>query len=272
MSTTTSSLQGYTVPRTPAGRASLVPPPPWHYVGDFLVVDFHADPDVAASLLPEGLDPHPDAGRCAAVFADWQSFSDGGDELLDPSRSQYKECYLVVNALLDGEPVTTCVFIWVDQDFAMARGWIQGFPKKLGQVWMTRTYPLPTIAAPAIEAGSAFGATCSARGRELLRARVKLERPSETGSLHTDPPIVNVRHFARLASGRHDDPQVHELVRTLSRDRAASQVWEGEAELELYEAPGEEHTLLRPVAVGRGYRFTFAYTVDDLETVKELRR
>ena len=38
------TLQGYTVPRTPDGGASLVPAPPWHYVGDFLVVDFHADP------------------------------------------------------------------------------------------------------------------------------------------------------------------------------------------------------------------------------------
>ena len=61
------TLQGYTVPRTPEGRAGLVPSPPWHYVGDFLVVDFHADPDAAASLLPEGLEPHPDAGRCAAL-------------------------------------------------------------------------------------------------------------------------------------------------------------------------------------------------------------
>ena len=49
-----------------------------------------------------------------------------------------------------------------------------------------------------------------------------------------------------------------------------SEVWEGAASLELFEAPGEEHTLLAPAAVGRGYRFTFAYTVDDLETVSEL--
>jgi acetoacetate decarboxylase len=264
-------LKGFTTPRTPSGGAGLVPPPPWHYVGDFLVVDFHADPDAASSLLPPGLEPFADdPGRCAAVFADWQSFSEGGDELLDPARSQYKEMYLVVNALLDGEPVTYCTFIWVDQDFAMARGWIQGFPKKLGQVWMTRTYNLVTPAAPAIEAGARFGATCHARGREVARARLTLERRSESGSLHTDPPIVNVRHFPRLAAGRHDDPQIHELVRSRSRDRGVSEIWEGAAELELFDAPGEEHALLKPVAVGRGYRFTFGYTVDDLETVKEL--
>ena len=144
------TLQGYTIPRTPSGRAGLVPPPPWHYVADFLVVDFHADPDAAVSLLPEGLDPHPDPGRCAAVFADWQSISEAGDELVDPVRSHYREFYLVVNALLDGDEVTTCPFIWVDQDFALARGWIQGFPKKLGEVWMTRAYALQCKAAPGI--------------------------------------------------------------------------------------------------------------------------
>jgi acetoacetate decarboxylase len=264
------TLQGYTIPRTPEGRAGLVPPPPWHYVGDFLVVDYWADPEAAASLLPEGLQPHPDAGRCAAVFADWQSCSEHGDELLDPVRSHYRECYIVVNALLDGREVTTCCFIWVDQDFALARGWIQGFPKKLGEVWMTRAYALQCRAAPGVVAGSRFGATCSARGHRVAQARVTLEGPSETGSLHTDPPIVNVRHFPRLAAGRHDDPQVHELVRSRSRDRSVSEIWEGDAELELFAAPGEEHTLLAPVDVVRGYRFTFAYTVDDLETVKEL--
>ena len=99
------SLKGYTIPRTAEGRASLVPPPPWHYVGNFLVVDFWADPDAAVALLPAGLEPHEDPGRCSAVVAEWQGFSESGDELVDPSRSQYREAYVVVNAMLDGEEV-----------------------------------------------------------------------------------------------------------------------------------------------------------------------
>src|SRR3954468_1795007 len=194
------TLRGFTIPRTPSGHASLVPAPPWSYVGDFLVIDYWADPEKAVSLLPPGLEPHPDPGRCAAIFVDWQSSSGDGDELLDPARSQYKEFFVVVNALLDGEPVTTCPFIWVDQDFALARGWIQGFTKKLGEVWMTRTYALQTRAAPGLAPGSAFGGTCSARGHRLARGQVTLERVSEGGSLHTPPPIVNGRHFPRLAA------------------------------------------------------------------------
>ena len=113
------TLCGYTVPRTPEGRSSLVPYPPWHYVGAFLVIDYWADPERAVAFLPEGLDPHPDPGRCAFVAADWQSCSETGDELVDPSRSQYKEVFVVVNGLLDGEEVTVCSYIWVDRDFAL---------------------------------------------------------------------------------------------------------------------------------------------------------
>lgn len=265
------SLQGYSLPRSPLGQANLVPPPPWHYVGDFLVVDYWADPEAVAAVLPPGLEPLPeDAGRCSALFVDWQSCSDGGEELIDPSRSQYKEFFVVVNALLDGEQVTTCPFIWVDQDFALARGWIQGFPKKLGDIWITRRFDVPSAAAPGIAAGSRFGGTCSARGRRVAEARVTLERESVGGPQHNEAPLVNVRYFPRLAAGRHDDPAVHELVRAKSYDRAASPAWEGPAELELFAAPGEEHTLLAPIRVGNGYRFTFAYSIDDLESVKEL--
>jgi acetoacetate decarboxylase len=265
------TLRGYSVPRSPDGRASLVPPPPWHYVGDFLVIEFWAEPDAVAAVLPEGLEPFPDdPGRAAALFVDWQSRSEGGGELLEPSRGQYREFFLVVNALLDGEHVTTCPYIWVDRDFALARGWVQGFPKKLGSIWITRTFGLECAADPGVRPGAVFAGTCAAYDRRLAEGTVTLERVSESGPTHNDPPLVNVRHFPRLAAGRHDDPAVHELVRARSRDRVVSEIWEGRATLELHGAPGEEHAALAPLRTGKGFRFTFAYTVDDLETVREL--
>ena len=136
-------------------------------------------------MLPKGLHPHPDPGRCAAVFADWQSCSEHGGELTDPSRSQYKEVFLVVNALLDGEEVTTCPFIWVDRDFALTRGWLQGFPKKLGSIWITRTFGLESPADPGVRAGATFGGTCAAYERRVAEATVTLERLSETGPTQT---------------------------------------------------------------------------------------
>jgi Acetoacetate decarboxylase (ADC) len=264
------SLRGYSLPRSPAGQAGLVPAPPWHYVGDFLVLEYWAEPEAVHAVLPPGLEPHPDGGRAAAIFADWQSRSQAGGELLDPSRSQYREFFIVVNALLDGAEVTTCPYIWVDRDFALARGWIQGFPKKLGSIWITRHHGLDCAADPGLRAGATYGGTCAAYDRRLADGTVTLERVSETGPTHNDPPLLNVRHFPRLEAGRHDDPAVHELVRARSRDRAVSEIWEGTATLELHAAPHEEHAALAPVRMGKGFRFTFAYTVDDLETVAGL--
>ena len=82
---------------------------------------------------------------------------------------------------------------------------------------------------------------------------------------------MNVRHFPQLAASLQHSPAVHELVGARSRDRSISPIWEGTAELALYGAPNEEHDALRPVRMGRGFRFTFAYTVDDLATERDLR-
>ena len=41
--------------------------------------------------------------------------------------------------------------------------------------------------------------------------------------------------------------------------------------LELFRAPNEEHTALAPVRMGKGFRFTFAYTVDDQSNEGDLR-
>ena len=48
-------LKGFTVPRSPLGTAALTPPPPWHYAGNVLAVEFWIDPDVSADILPRGV-------------------------------------------------------------------------------------------------------------------------------------------------------------------------------------------------------------------------
>jgi acetoacetate decarboxylase len=251
--------RGYTAPLTPEGRAGIVPAPPWHYTGDFLIVEYRTNPDAVIALLPKELEPAADPGAVAAIFADWQSCSDDRHELVDPIESQYKEFFLVVGCTYQGRPASRCVYIWVDKDFAMYRGWIQGFPKRLGSIHLTRTFAVGAKAAPVVGPGGRFGATCTAGSREIAHAVVTLRARSAGGPTVNAPPMHNTRHFP---SFDRPAPAVFELVEAGGRDREISDIWEGDAELRLGSNTIEPLQDIAPRQILKGYRFTFAYTVD----------
>jgi len=262
-------LHGYTLPLTPGGRSSLAPRPPWHYAGDCLAVEFAAAPESVRALLPAPLE-FLDA-RCAVYFVEWQFATDAGEEPLDPVTAQYRETIFLVNACLGAEAVSYCPFIWVDQDVALMRGWVQGWPKQIGSTWITRASALGGKAAPAHAPGGRFGASLAAKDRRLAEARVTLHESCDALPAPSFARAVNVRHFPNLAAGRHDAPALHELVRLKSRDVRVGPILRGAAELAIFDHPTLELPLLRPTAVGAGYRFSFALTVDDLETLVDLR-
>lgn len=76
-------------PCSRSGRASLLPPAPWHYSGQMLTLEYRSDPEAVVELLPPGLAPaDEDPGAVAVNWADWQSCSDTFAELLDPVRAE----------------------------------------------------------------------------------------------------------------------------------------------------------------------------------------
>jgi acetoacetate decarboxylase len=251
-------LHGYSLPRTLTGRSSLVPEPPWHYSGDFLVVEYRTEPETARAFLPPELNPGPDLGAAAAIFADWQSCSDTYEELLDPVRAQYKEFFVVLAAEYRGEPVTRCPFMWVDQGMPLVRGLVQGFPKKPGSIWMTRPVTVGR-AGPRLQPGARFGASLASYDRRLAEATLTLVEESVEGPTVNSPPLFNTRYFPEWDKGTEP---LEEHVWAGGRDREVSPIWEGEATLRFYESPADELSLLAPLEVGKGYWFSFGYTVD----------
>jgi acetoacetate decarboxylase len=264
-------LKGYTTPRSPQGISSLASTPPWHYASTSLAIEFTADPAKVARFLPDELQPAGD-GRCAVYFAEWQFATDTGEEYLDPVRSQYKETIFLIAAQFNGEPVAYCPFIFVDQDVSLMRGLIQGWPKQFGTVWITRAAALRSKAAPTETAGSRFGATLSVRDHRVVEARVTLRGVTDRRPSPTFARGVNVRYFPTLQAGKHDEPAVHELVQLKSRDVQFSTIWTGDASLSILDHPHLEIGDLAPTSVGAGFRFSFAFTVDDVVPLKDLRK
>jgi Acetoacetate decarboxylase (ADC) len=207
-----SDAQGFTVPKSPFGQAALTPPPPWHYSSDVVGVEFWADPKAAAATLPRGLSPDPKSnGHAIMMFLDWQ-FTAQDDEFLDPARYQYREAFVLLDAMYGDMPVMWCPYIYVDNDAALARGWTQGFPKKMGSIFQTRSFAAASAAAAPVVPGGRFGASLSAHGERLAEACITLRKPVENGLSLLTRPTVLLRYFPRLAAGYHDKPAVDELA------------------------------------------------------------
>lgn len=244
-------LEGFIYPRTPTGAASVVPGPPWHYSGEMLTVEYRTDPANVAELLPPQLGLAPDdPGAVALIWAEWQSCSDDFSELLDPVRSQYKEVFLVVRCTYEGQVYSRAAYIWVDKDFALARGLFQGYPKKMGDIWMTRPVTIGK-AGPRLAVGGRFGATVSTWGRRIADARFTITGTSETAGFVNSHPMVHTRQMPSIESNGEDS--LDELVTMRGYDADLGPIYSGDAELDIFDTPTEELHRLEPIEVIGGY-------------------
>jgi len=237
-------MKGLFYPRTPTGKASIVPPVPWHYSGELLTFEYRADVRAVAALLPSGFglaDEEP--GAVAAIWAEWQSCSDSFEEILDPVRGQYKEMFLVVRCKFQGRPYSRCVFIWVDKEFALLRGQHQGYPKKLGSIQMSRPV-LVGKGGPKLEPGGRFGATLAAFDRRLAQAsftvRSACDRPGFVNAL----PMAHNRWMPAIETDGSDS--LDEVVTMSGYGLERGRCFTGDFELEYFDSPVEELMSLAP--------------------------
>lgn len=244
-------LRGFMYPRSATGAAGIVPAPPWHYSGEMLTVEYRTHPDRVAELLPEPLGlADDDPGAVAVIWAEWQSCSDSFDELWDPARLQYKEVFVVVRCTYEGQTYSRAAYIWVDKDFAMARGHLQGYPKKLAEIWMTRPVTLGR-AGPRLEPGGRFGATVSTFGRRIVEARFTITGSADSAGFVNGHPMLHSRQMPAIECDGTDS--LDELVTMRGYDVELGPVYAGDAELTIHDAPTEELARLEPIEMIGGY-------------------
>ena len=261
-------VDGFLYPRTALGKASLIPRPPWHYSGDLLTVEYRTDPANVEAVLPAPLElAADDPGAVALIWADWQSCSSSREELLDPVRSQYKEAFVVVRCSYRGETYSRCVYIWVDKDFAIARGLHQGYPKKLGSMWQTRPHPF-AHAAPQLAAGATFGATLASGDRRLAEVRLTLTGEADTNGFVNAHPMAHHRIFPGIGK---DQPDAYvELIASGASSFQGGTPWAGDVDLRLYESPTEELAELAVEEIIGGYYRQVGVTWDGGTSLADL--
>ncbi len=165
-------------------------------------------------------------------------------------RAQYAECFAVVRCSFEGRVYSRCVYIWVDTDFALVRGLVQGYPKKLGSIHQTRPHPFGK-AAPRIAPGGTFAGTLSAAGRRLAQAVVTLREECESNGFVNAHPMAHHRWLPSVVKDGGDS--LAELIASGSASVEAGPAWRGEASLEFFESPTEELADLEVREIIGGY-------------------
>src|SRR5438094_2332 len=125
-------LKGFTRPFTSGGRASSVPPLPWRFASDLLLIHFRADPDALTSLLPAPLEPSNTPDEAFLWSPSLKTYPAEGEVIgLNPSRTHYNVAVIGIPCKFQGQPTMLSAYQWSDRDWLVIFSWFIGTCSKL---------------------------------------------------------------------------------------------------------------------------------------------
>jgi len=252
-------LKGYSLPLTPQGRSSVVEPPPWYYGGDIMQLMFQADPDRIKALIPPPLEMGPYPGQGIVWFVEWVSVSESNPDLafINPERTIYRECLVLIGCSFQGESGYINPYIWVNNDFTLMRGFFQGFPKKLARIYLTKLHDLnPKVGGKRV--GAKFKGICEAHGERVVEGSLEFTRQADPSELPA-PRFFLMRHFPSIEEP--SKPAVHEIVRSVVSDVKVADVWAGNADIAFMESAVEEVADIGPIQPLGGFYHQMGLTI-----------
>jgi hypothetical protein len=144
---------------------------------------------------------------------------------------------VVVRCRWNDQIWSRCVAIWVDKDFAMVRGHFQGYPKKLGSIWMTRPVNVG-IAGPRLAVGGKFGATVAAYDRRIVDVQFEITGTATGAGFVNGHPMIHSRLMPAIESNGSDS--LDDLVTMSGINVEIGRQFVGTATLSFGASPVEE--------------------------------
>jgi enduracididine biosynthesis enzyme MppR len=250
------TLQGYSYPLSPSGEESFLSPPPWHFSGLVILVEYTIAPQQAQAFLPSAAVAAGGPMNAAAVFSRWQCTAADGADLASPACSSFNEFQILFGCTYRGKDYARCPFAWVDSAASIARGWIQGMPKQIGDVALSHELGIGR-ASPRREAGGQYYGTAAAAHRRIATMDVTLTQPAQRLPRLFELPLLHSRINIPWLSG---EVRTVELVASNVEDVEFGDVWSGDGRCDIT-AVTNDLASLRPDDVGSGFVFSYAETL-----------
>jgi acetoacetate decarboxylase len=233
---------GYSPPLSPTGSASIVLPPPWYFGTEGIHVRLEADAEAFRNHLPEPLRPSDEPNLIEVVFREMSTVSGAAPEqhVDHPEVTNFRECLIRMSCTFEGKKGWYIPYSWVDNDTALVRGLIQGFPKKIASLHLTRfSEANPKVGGR--RRGARLGARLTAPNGLSLKATQTCEAERDPKSFPNEPLFL-LRQFPGVETG--SGPALLDIVQPIVTDAVRRDVWVGPAELEISGPDVEELRLL----------------------------
>jgi acetoacetate decarboxylase len=246
----------FTLPPTKSGKSQIVFPPPWHYGVTYIAAHVKFTKESANNVLPNFLTTD---GEGWVYIAEFISMSDSSWDYMyqDPDLVQYMEGAIGLKVNFEGKNYLYFPFMWVDKDWALVRGWLDGYPKKIAKIAMTKFHPLlPKYNKP--EAGLKLGGYVVRGGGIMFRLQVELEDKTDSIPVRNFGPFLNIRRFASRGDEEED---LYEIVSRVRDESILGEIWKGKANLELGGYVNDEVDLLKIEKIVAGYYYTMYFKV-----------
>ena len=195
------------------------------------------------------------------------AFGKGEEDLIsiNPERVFYKECVISVGCRFKGREALMISYIWVDKDFTLIRGWIQGFPKRLGNIQLSfekRHLYAMNAALGEFGDGTRVRGYIESHGERLVTGTATLGRKITPDELAAPCKrgFMQIQHFPDIELGSQR-PLVNRLV-DHSVDVRFGDIWEArDVSLTFGESEIEELHMLQPREITSAYLVNIGITV-----------
>jgi hypothetical protein len=214
------------------------------YVGRVLYVTFRTETNLSA-WLPPPLEMNDVHAGFLKIY-DLKRRPEHGPPY-PPGYSQYHEACVTVMAAPPGQPARHYnLFMWVTHDWAMykARAAL-GWPKKLANIAMTRTFPSDTR-YDRDEASNQFNVDVDRYGYPIINIRAELDSAAPP---QTNPPFNGFYSVRHIPAPQNASDDIRELLVIETRDGWVGESTYGNAEVRFGDAPDEELAALGRVQV-----------------------
>ncbi|ARM74709.1 acetoacetate decarboxylase family protein [Acidianus manzaensis] len=255
----------FTLPPTKSGRSQIVFPPPWHYGVTYISAHVKFEKESANQLLPNFLTTD---GEGWIYIAEFISTSDYNWDYMyqDPDLVQYMEGAIGLKVNFEDKNYLYFPFMWVDKDWALIRGWIDGYPKKIAKITMTKLHPLlPKYNKP--QQGTKLGGYVTRGGGIMLRLQIQLKEKTESLPIKNFGPFLNIRRYPTRGDEEED---LYEITSRIRETSNYGEIWKGEANIELGGYVNDEVNILKLEETYAGYYYTLYFKVTNTNLVKKL--